>query len=208
MHEFIIEIIARGGYAGIVLLMAIENIFPPIPSEVIMGIGGILVARGEMSFWPLLIAGTVGTTAGNYVWFWIGDRWSYRRLRPFIDRWGRWLTLDWEHIEQGTRFFQRHGQWVVFFLRFSPFLRTMISLPAGLAHMSVWRFLIFTFFGSAVWNVILILGGQWLAQWLDDRHGTIGWVIVGLIVAAVIAYVWRLMTWKPRVSGEGSGAPP
>lgn len=203
MHELIIDTIARGGYWGIALLMAIENIFPPIPSEVIMGIGGVLVARGEMDFWPLLIAGTVGSTAGNYAWFWVGDRWSYRRLRPFIDRWGRWLTLDWEHIEQATRFFQSHGQWVVFALRFSPFLRTMISLPAGLAHMSVWRFLIFTFLGAAIWNVILILAGKWLAEWLDDRQDLIGWVIAGIVVLAVAGYVWRLLTWKPRTEQAG-----
>jgi membrane protein DedA with SNARE-associated domain len=202
MHELIIDTIARGGYWGIALLMAIENIFPPIPSEVIMGIGGVLVARGAMEFWPLLIAGTVGSTAGNYVWFWIGDRWSYRRLRPFIDRWGRWLTLDWEHIEQATGFFQRHGQWVVFFLRFSPFLRTIISLPAGLAHMNAWRFLVFTFLGAGIWNVILILAGKWLAEWLDDRQDLIGWVMAGLVVAALAAYVWRLSTWKPRADRE------
>src|SRR5687768_15200541 len=135
MHDFIIEAIAHGGYLGILLLMAIENVFPPIPSEVIMGIGGLLVGRGEMEFWPLLIAGTIGSTAGNYVWCWIGDSWGYRRLAPFIERHGRWLTLDWQHIEKGTQFFRSHGQWIVFFLRFSPFLRTIISLPAGLSHM-------------------------------------------------------------------------
>ena len=77
MHEFIIQAIERGGYVGIALLMAIENIFPPIPSEVIMGIGGLAVARGTMEFWPLLLAGTLGSTAGNYVWFWAGDKWGY-----------------------------------------------------------------------------------------------------------------------------------
>ena len=191
MHEFIIDTIARGGYWGIALVMALENIFPPVPSEVIMGIGGVLVARGAMEFWPLLIAGTLGSTAGNYAWFWIGDRW------------GRWLTLDWEHIEQATRFFQSHGQWVVFFLRFSPFLRTIISLPAGLAHMNVWRFLIFTFLGAGIWNVILILAGKWLAEWLDDRQDVIGWVIAGFIAVAVAGYVWRLLTWTPRAERTG-----
>ena len=80
MQELIFDAIAMGGYWGIALLMAIENVFPPIPSEVIMGIGGVLVARGTMEFWPLILAGTVGSTAGNYVWYWIGDRWGYRRL--------------------------------------------------------------------------------------------------------------------------------
>ena len=76
MQDFIIEAIAFGGYIGIALLMAIENVFPPIPSEVIMGIGGVLVARGQMEFWPLMIAGTLGSTAGNYVWFWLGNKWG------------------------------------------------------------------------------------------------------------------------------------
>jgi membrane protein DedA with SNARE-associated domain len=198
MHGFIIEAIARGGYWGIAFLMAIENIFPPIPSEVIMGIGGVLVARGVMEFWPLLIAGTVGSTLGNYVWFWIGDRWGYRRLEPFVARHGRWLTLEWEDIEKATRFFQRHGQWVVLCLRFSPFLRTMISLPAGLSHMKTWRFLLFTFIGAGIWNVLLILGGTWLGRYLETSQDVLGWIVVGTLALALAAYVWRVLTWKPR----------
>lgn len=198
MDELILDTIARGGYLGIALLMALENIIPPIPSELIMGLGGIMVARGEMAFWPLLVAGTLGTTVGNYVWFWAGNRFGYRRLAPFIERWGRWLTLDWEHIEQASRFFQRHGQWVVFALRFSPFLRTMVSLPAGLVHMPVWRFLIFTFLGAAIWNTLLILGGQWLERYISEYEGAIGWIILATVALAVIAYVWRVVTWTPR----------
>jgi membrane protein DedA with SNARE-associated domain len=198
MHELIIEAIARGGYWGIAVLMAIENIFPPIPSEVIMGIGGVLVARGSMEFWPLLTAGTVGSTLGNYVWYWIGDKWGYRRLEPFVARHGRWLTLEWEDIESATRFFQRHGQWVVLFLRFSPFLRTMISLPAGLAHMKAWKFLVFTFVGAGIWNVLLILGGTWLGRYLETSQDVLGWIVVGTLVLALVAYVWRVLTWKPR----------
>jgi membrane protein DedA with SNARE-associated domain len=138
MNELIIRLIEQGGYWGIFALMIIENVFPPIPSEVIMGLGGVAVARGTMSFWPLLAVGTLGSTLGNYVWFLAGDKWGYRRLQPFVDRWGRWLTLEWHDIERATAFFQRHGQWIVFALRFSPFLRTIISLPAGLTHMSHW----------------------------------------------------------------------
>jgi membrane protein DedA with SNARE-associated domain len=198
MHGLIIEAIARGGYWGIALLMAIENIFPPIPSEVIMGIGGVLVARGDMEFWPLLAAGTVGSTLGNYVWYWLGDRWGYKRLAPLIARHGRWLTLEWEDIENATRFFQRHGQWVVLFLRFSPFLRTMISLPAGLSHMKTWRFLLFTFVGAGIWNVLLILGGTWLGRYLETSQDVLGWIVVGTLALALAAYVWRVLTWKPR----------
>jgi membrane protein DedA with SNARE-associated domain len=198
MHEFIIETIARGGYWGIALLMVVENVFPPIPSELIMGIGGVLVARGEMDFWPLLLVGTAGSTAGNYVWFWIGDRWGYRRLAPLIDRHGRWLTLEWQDVEKATRFFRRHGQWVVLAMRFSPFLRTMISLPAGLSHMKLWRFMLFTFVGAAIWNVLLILGGRWLARYLETSRDAMGWIMLGTLGLALAAYLYRFLTWRPR----------
>jgi len=198
MDEFIISTIQQGGYLGIAFLMVIENVFPPIPSEVIMGVGGILVARGAMEFWPLLFAGTVGSTAGNYAWFLAGDRLGYRRLRPLIDRWGRWLTVEWEDVENASRFLQRHGQWVIFFLRFSPFLRTIISLPAGLAHMGHWKFLIFTFAGAAIWNVLLIMGGRWLGGYLEESQAWLNWIVIGGIAAMVLYYLWRVMTWKPR----------
>jgi len=198
MHEFIIQAIARGGYLGVALLMAIENVFPPIPSEVIMGIGGLLVARGAMEFWPLLAAGTLGSTAGNYVWFWIGDKWGYKRLAPIVDRHGRWLTLEWQDIENAQRFFQRHGQWVVLVLRFSPFLRTMISLPAGLSHMKAWKFLAFTFVGAGIWNVLLIMGGQWLGRYFEQSQDVLAWIVLGAFGLALGAYLWRVFTWKPR----------
>jgi membrane protein DedA with SNARE-associated domain len=198
MNDWIIRLIEQGGYLGIAFLMAIENVFPPIPSELIMGIGGIAVARGTMEFWPLLVAGTIGSTLGNYVWFLVGDRLGYQRLRPFVARWGRWLTLEWRDVERATQFFRSHGQWVVFALRFSPLLRTMISLPAGLSHMRHFRFLAFTFAGAAVWNALLILAGQWVAEYLEGWQDWFGPVVGGLIVLAVVAYVWRVLSWKPR----------
>jgi membrane protein DedA with SNARE-associated domain len=194
MHEWILRLIEQGGYGGIALLMFLENVFPPIPSEVIMGLGGIAVARGTMEFWPLLAVGTAGSTLGNYVWFLVGDRLGIERLRPFVERWGRWLTLEWHDVEAATAFFRRHGQWVVFALRFSPLLRTVISLPAGLTHMRHVRFLIFTFAGAGIWNAVLILGGQWLARyeaWLEP-------VVLGTMALAVVGYGWRVLTWKPR----------
>ena len=196
MNEFIIRIIEWGGYWGVALLMVIENVIPPIPSEVIMGLGGVAVARGTLEFWPLLVAGTVGSTAGNYVWFWVGDKWGYRRLKPLIDRWGRWLTMEWEDIERASQFFRSHGQWVVFALRFSPFLRTIISLPAGLSHMGTWRFLAFTFAGAAIWNTLLIWGGTWLAPWLDDYGHVMDWILLGGFGAMILWYLYRVVTWN------------
>ncbi len=198
MHELIITAIEQGGLFGIFVLMALENIFPPIPSEVIMGIGGVAVARGTMDFWPLMIAGTIGSTAGNYTWYWLGDRWGRTRLEPFVERWGRWLTMEWEDVERARSFFQRHGPWVVFVFRFTPIFRTMISLPAGLAHMGKVRFLLFTTAGVFIWNLLLVEGGRRLALWLDQSQQILGWIILGLIALTVLAYLWRIATWKPR----------
>jgi membrane protein DedA with SNARE-associated domain len=196
MDGWIIRLIEQGGYWGIAALMFIENVFPPIPSELIMGLGGVAVARGTMTFWPLLMAGTVGSTLGNYVWFLAGDRLGYRRLEPLIHRWGRWLTLKWSDVEAATAFFQRHGQWIVFALRFSPFLRTMISLPAGLAHMKHGKFLVFTFAGAMVWNALLIVGGQWLAVYAQAMDHLVGPVIGGMVGLAVLAWLWRVVRWR------------
>lgn len=202
MHDFTIRAIEQGGYVGIFLLMMLENVFPPIPSEVIMGAGGVAVARGTMEFWPLMIWGTLGSTAGNYCWFWLGNRWGYERLGPIIARWGRWLTLEWEDVEKATTFFRKHGQWVVFVARMSPFLRTIISLPAGLAHMSTGRFLLFTIAGTALWNLMLVEGGRRLAVWLADSQEVIGWIIIAIVVATIAGYIWRVFTWKPRAERD------
>lgn len=198
MTEWILSTIAAGGYWGIAFLMALENVFPPIPSEVIMGLGGINVARGAMAFWPLLIAGTIGSTAGNYAWFMVGRRLGHEGLRPFIARWGRWLTMDWEDVERLVAFFQRHGHWVVFGLRFSPFMRTMISLPAGMARMGHAQFLAYTFAGATIWNVILIGAGYYLgANFRELEHYT-GPVAIATGVIILAAYGWRVATWKSR----------
>ncbi|HAD17530.1 MAG TPA: DedA family protein [Erythrobacter sp.] len=198
MHELIIRAIEQGGLVGIFLLMALENIFPPIPSEVIMGLGGVAVSRGTMDFWPLMISGTVGSTLGNYAWYWLGDHWGKTRLEPFVERWGRWLTMEWEDVEKARGFFRRHGPWVVFVFRFTPIFRTMISLPAGLAHMGVWRFLAFTFAGAFIWNLLLVEGGRRLADWLEQSQHILGWIILGFIGLALVGYLWRVVTWKPR----------
>ena len=200
MHDLIIQAIALGGYPGIFLLMVIENVFPPIPSEVIMGFGGVLVARGQMEFWPLLAVGTVGSTLGNYAWFWLGGHWGYKRLRPFVERRGRWITLDWEDVERVSHFFRKHGPWVVFVMRFTPFFRTMISLPAGLAHMGLKRFLFFTFAGAAIWNALLIWGGTFLSDYLARYEEIANWVIIALVALFVGGYIYRVVTWKPRES--------
>ncbi len=208
MNDWILQLIADGGYWGIAFLMALENIFPPIPSEVIMGMGGIAVAQGRMEVVPLMIFGTVGSTLGNYAWFLLGRSLGYQRLRPFVARYGRVLTLDWPAMRRLVAFFRRHGQWVVFVMRFSPAMRTMISLPAGLAAMSHVRFLVFTFAGAAIWNALLVWAGWHLGQHYEKVAAYTGPASLALMAVLIGAYLWRVVTWKPREAQRDPGSSP
>ncbi|WP_448660050.1 DedA family protein [Sphingomonas sp. CJ99] len=196
MTDWILDWIAWGGYLAIFLLMALENIVPPVPSEVIMGLGGMAVARGDMTFWPLLIWGTLGTLAGNYWWYWVGRKVGYHRLRPFVERHGRWLTLDWADVERVHRFFLRHGGITVFVFRMLPTFRTMISLPAGMTGMSFWRFSLWTLAGSSVWNAVLVGAGYYLGANFDQLDRYVGPIAVAMTVGIVIIYLYRVITWK------------
>lgn len=196
MTRFILDWIAWGGYLGIFLLMALENIVPPIPSEVIMGLGGMAVARGHMELWALVAVGTAGSVAGNWFWYWIGDGIGYRRLRPFVERHGRWLTLTWSDVERVHRFFVKHGQWVVFVFRFLPVGRTIVSLPAGMTHMPKWRFLLWTAAGAAIWNTVLASAGLYLGSNFRELDRFVGPVAVAIGVGMVAWYLWRVATWQ------------
>ena len=129
-------------------------------------------------------------------------KWGYRRLAAFTEQHGRWLTLTYEDVEKAAKFFQNHGQWVVFALRCSPFLRTMVSLPAGLAHMRLWRFLLFTFAGAGLWNMLLVEGGRRLAPLIERYENVASWVIVGFFALIVLVYLYRVITWKPHEESE------
>ncbi len=196
MTEFFLNLLNTGGYLGIFLLMVLENVIPPVPSEVVMGLGGIAVAHGQMQVVPLMIAGTVGSLLGNVFWYEIGHRLGHERFRPFIDRYGRWLTVEWRDVEALQRFFVKHGQWVVFFFRFMPIGRTVVSIPAGLARMPRGRFLLWSTAGITIWNAVLVGAGYWLGMRFHDLDKYVGPAATALLVLAVVAYVWRVLRWR------------
>ena len=198
MTDWVIYLIDSGGYWGIALLMVLENLFPPIPSELIMGIGGIRVGQGKFDMAPLLIAGTIGSTIGNYGWFLVGRILGFERLKPLVDRFGRWLTVEWRDIEMLDILFERYGQYAVFFFRFMPAFRTMISLPAGLFRMGHVRFIVWTTAGALIWNILLAGAGWFLGRRFSEIDRYLGPATTIIIGIAVGAYVWRLVRWKPR----------
>ncbi|MEW4466430.1 DedA family protein [Parasphingorhabdus sp. JC815] len=198
MSDWIPDFIEQGGYLAIALLMAVENIFPPIPSELIMGLAGVGV--GQSSFFaPLVVlVGSLGSLAGNYFWFMIGRRWDEDDLRNFVRRHGRWLTLDVRSVNRIDGVFDNHGEWVVFFARFIPNIRTLISVPAGLFGMSHMRFILATLAGASVWNSALVFAGYQLQQNVDEIEKYVGPVSLAIIIIAVIIYIWRMIFWRPE----------
>jgi membrane protein DedA with SNARE-associated domain len=167
LARFIIAVISTSGYAGIVLLMAIESACIPLPSEVIMPFSGYLVAVGRFDLLGVAVAGAVGCNVGSLVAYYVGS-WGGR---PLVERYGRYALITRHDLEMADRFFARYGDWAVFIARLLPVVRTFIALPAGIARMNVLRFHVFTFLGSLPWCYALAYAGMKLgSRWTDLRQ--------------------------------------
>lgn len=198
MADWVIRLIDQMGYFGIAFLMFLETIFPPIPSEVIMPIAGLSAARGPMTLGGVIVSGTAGAMAGNFAWYLLARAIGMERFRPFIERHGRWLTLDWYDVEKAERAFGRFGPILVGIGRMMPTIRSIISIPAGLLRMRIAKFLVWSTIGTAGWSAILAVCGYVLGQQFSDVErilGPLSSLIIGLIV---VGYVWRQLTWNNR----------
>jgi membrane protein DedA with SNARE-associated domain len=164
MAIWITEIMTTLGYLGIGLLMFLENLFPPIPSELIMPLAGFTVAQGEMQLIPAILAGVSGTVLGALPWYYIGKLISETRLADWIDRYGGWLGLSAKDIHRAKAWFDRHGSQAVFFGRLVPGVRTLISLPAGIDAMPLQPFLLYSTAGTLIWTTFLTLAGYFLGE--------------------------------------------
>jgi membrane protein DedA with SNARE-associated domain len=198
MEDWIIHLVEWGRYWGVALLMLLETIFPPIPSEVIMTVAGVSAARGNMNLGGTIAAGTAGAMLGNYMWYWLAIKFGEARMQRFIGRYSRWLTLDWAEIVRGQALFRKHGSIIILVARMLPTLRSLISIPAGLFGMSLARFLIFSTIGTAGWSAALAGGGYFLGSQFQDVEKWLGPLSTVVMVAIVGTYVWRLVRWKPQ----------
>jgi membrane protein DedA with SNARE-associated domain len=184
MLNWITNTIATLNYWGIALLMLVENIFPPVPSEVIMPLAGFTVTQGKLSFAWVIVAGTTGSILGAVPWYYIGRKVGERRLRRWIDRNGKWLTLSGEDIGQSKQWFDKYGGAVVLFGCLVPGIRTLISVPAGFEEMPWVKFFLYSVIGTVCWNILLTYAGYLLGQnyqVIEKFLGPIsGIVLVGL----------------------------
>ncbi|MBW3618781.1 MAG: DedA family protein [Actinobacteria bacterium] len=176
---------------GVGLLVALENLFPPVPSEIVLPFAGFVSARGGAALWLMIVAATVGSVAGALLLYGIGRRLGEPRARRSLCR----LPLvEADEVDRGIAWFRRHGQAAVLTGRFVPFVRSVVSLPAGASRMPLGRFVLLTALGSGIWNTLWIVGGYALGrQWRDvGRYSDL--LNGGLAVVAVLLllrFVWR-----------------
>jgi membrane protein DedA with SNARE-associated domain len=196
--DWVIRLIEQSGYWGVGFLMFLETIFPPVPSEVIMPIAGVAAASGRMTLGGVIASGTAGAMAGNFFWYLLARWVGLFRFRAFIERRGRWLTMDWYDVERVQRLFGRSGGIIVGIGRMMPTIRSIISVPAGLVHMQLAKFLLWSTLGTAGWSAALALAGYLLKQQFTDIEKLLGPLSSVVIGAIVIGYVWRQLTWHKR----------
>lgn len=187
---WVIDLISRLGYLGIIIAMGIESACIPLPSEIIMPFSGYLVFAGRFSLWGVSVAGAFGCVVGSVVAYFAGI-WGGR---PFILRYGRYVLVSHKHLATADRWFERYGDWAIFFSRLLPVIRTFISFPAGIARMNFVKFIIYTFLGSLPWCFALAWVGKVLGEnWMSIRgyFHQADIVIVIIIVAGIAYFLYR-----------------
>jgi len=202
MSDWVVRLIEQSGYLGVAFLMFLETIFPPIPSEVIMPVAGMAAAKGKLGFVAVVASGTAGAMLGNMVWYLAARALGIHRLKPLIDRYGRWLTVTWPEVVRAERWFGLHGIAFVFFGRLLPTIRSLVSVPAGLLRMRFRNFFIASLLGTATWTTILATAGYKLQENVEDVGTMIGPVSNAILVVLAITYLWRL--WTHRNVGRDS----
>ena len=191
MSTWIKSIIEQFSYPGIVFLLLIENVFPPIPSELIIPLAGFVSTQGRLSLAGVIVAGTVGSVAGAVLLFYAGRGIGARRLRRWTEAHGRWIGLSNADLDKSDRWFKRHGAKTVLLARLVPGVRSLISIPAGIAGVNLGVFLLFTAIGCALWMTALAFAGRLLGQNHEQVERVLGPVSTAVIVGIILMMIVR-----------------
>lgn len=207
LTDWATEVVEALGYLGVALLVALENVFPPIPSEVVLGLAGYTASQGDAWVVGMILAATVGSVVGAWILYGFAAAVGPVRLRAIVIRYGRWFGIGESDLDRAEAWFDRRSRLAVLVCRCIPLIRSVISIPAGFRRMSFGTFTVFTLVGSAVWNTVLIVAGYLLAeQWerLLDVTGPVQDLVVVSIVALLVAFVVRkvVLTRRRRASDE------
>ncbi|MEM5012196.1 DedA family protein [Niallia taxi] len=196
MENWITNTMEEFGYIGILLLITIENIFPPIPSEIILTFGGFMTTYTDMTVFGVVAVSTVGSVLGAVILYWIGTLLNMEKIESIVDRWGHIIRLTKDDVHKANGWFDKYGYWTVFFCRFIPLIRSLISLPAGMAKMNFGIFLVLTTLGTLIWNYVLIrigaaVGSSWesIVEYMDIYSNIIYVVIALAIIVFLFLYI-------------------
>ncbi|WHX24573.1 DedA family protein [Virgibacillus halodenitrificans] len=195
MENWLTDIMSEFGYMGIMFLIALENIFPPIPSEVILTFGGFMTTTSKLSVIGVITSATAGSVVGAIILYMIGLQLDVAKLEKIVDRWGHVLRITKKDIHKADGWFDKYGPWTVFFCRFVPLIRSLISIPAGMSNMNVGLFLLFTTLGTLIWNIVLVnlgasLGNSWevVVEYMGIYSKVI--YVVLLLLVAILLYLF------------------
>jgi membrane protein DedA with SNARE-associated domain len=197
VFDWVAGVIARLGYAGVAGLTFLENLFPPIPSEVIIPMAGFVAAQGDLRLHLVVAAGSAGSLAGASLWYALGRRVGEQRLRAWVARHGKWVTLSAKDIDRVQVWFQRHGNTAMLLGRLMPGIRTLISLPAGFSAMPIVPFLLYSALGTVIWTLGLAYAGVVLQanfSVVGDYVNLVSYIVLGLFGLVLVRRYVRC--WK------------
>ena len=186
------DVIEQLGYVGVALLVVAENVFPPIPSEIVLPFAGFVAQRGSESVVIMILAATVGSVGGALIMYWIAAVIGDERLHAFTRRFGKWVQIREADLNRAEEWFDRHATSAVLLGRCVPLIRSVVSIPAGFRRMKLVPYIAYTFAGSLVWNVLLIGAGSLLGDnWerVGSYVGVFQWVVIALVIAAAARFV-------------------
>jgi membrane protein DedA with SNARE-associated domain len=206
---WVTDVVDALGYLGVAFLVAVENLFPPIPSEVVLPLAGFVAGRGDADVVGMILAATAGSVVGAWILYGVSAAIGPVRLRRFIVRFGRWFSVREHHLDRAEAWFDRRANAAVLIGRCVPLIRSVVSVPAGFRHMPLGRFTLYTAIGSAMWNTALISAGAILGErW--ERVGDVVGLLQGAVIVAIVAlagYVaWRTLI-RPRLAAAGDLPP-
>lgn len=197
MEQWITDIMSDYGYIGIFLLIMLENVFPPIPSEVILTVGGFMTTTTDMTIIGVILASTAGSVVGAVILYGIGLLVDVERLERIVEKYGSWLRVKKSDIHRADSWFDKYGIWTIFFGRLIPLVRSLISIPAGMSNMKLWLFLTFTTLGTLLWNTVLVFVGEAVGDNREailkqlDIYSNVVYAIIALFVIAVVWYYFK-----------------
>ncbi|MBB5324329.1 membrane protein DedA with SNARE-associated domain [Anoxybacillus tepidamans] len=198
MENWIIEIIEKFGYIGILLLIALENIFPPIPSEVILTLGGFMTTTTNLTVIGVITFSTIGSVVGAIILYGIGLLIDVNRMGKIVDKWGHILKITRKDIDNANAWFSKYGVWTVFFCRFIPLIRSLISIPAGMSRMNFGLFLLLTTLGTLIWNATLVkigavVGESWesIVYYMDIYSNVVYISLALLLILFIVMFMKR-----------------